>query len=84
MKNENRISLQYTLYCTNGKYKPVSCIIEIDNPKTYNENPGLYKRKAIEKICLKRYWTAADLQRYGYTKIKCRRYEKDIDKKDRK
>lgn len=80
MKNENRISLQYTLYCTNGKYKPVSCIIEIENPKMYNENPEFYKKKAIEKICLKRYWTGADLKRYGYTKIKCRRYEKGIDK----
>ena len=83
MKNENRISLQYTLYCTTG-YKPVSCIIEIENAKAFNNDPDFYKRKAIEKICLKRYWSAADLQRYGYTKIKCRIYEKDIDKKEKK
>ena len=77
MKNENRIPIQYTLYCTNGKYKPVSCIIEIENVKHFNDNPEIYKQKAIEKICLKRYWSAADLARYGYTKLKCRVYKKN-------
>lgn len=69
------ITLQYTLFCTTGKYKPVSCLIEIQNVKDFNLHPEVYKRKAIEKMCLKRYWTAADLKRYGYTQIKCRRYE---------
>lgn len=79
MKNENRIPIQYTLFCTTGKYKPVSCIVEIENVKHFNEDPDFYKRKAIEKICLKRYWKTADLTRYGYTKIKCRIYRKSED-----
>ena len=77
MKNENRIPIQYTLYCTTGKYKPVSCIIEIENVKHFKEDPDFYKRKAIQKICAKRYWSKRDLALYGYTKVKCRIYQKD-------
>lgn len=77
MRNENRIPIQYTLYCESGKYKPVSCVIEIEDIKHFNENPGFYQQKAIQKICLKRYWSKRDLMFYGYTKIKCRIYPKD-------
>lgn len=76
----NKVTLQYTLFCTTGKYKPVSCLIEIEDIKHFNENQGLYKTKAIQKICHKRYWTSADLKKYGYTQLKCRRYEKPLDK----
>lgn len=73
----NNITLQYTLFCTTGQYKPVSCLIEITDVKYFNEHQEEFKKRAIEKICLKRYWNTADLKRYGYTKIKCRRYEKN-------
>ena len=72
----SKVTLQYTLFCTTGKYKPVSCLIDIDDVKHFNENQNLYKTKAIQKICNKRYWTSADLKRYGYTQLKCRKYEK--------
>lgn len=75
-----KITLQYTLFCTTGQYKPVSCLIDIDDINYFNTHQKEYKQKAIEKICIKRYWTGADLKRYGYTQIKCRRYEKGLDK----
>lgn len=73
------ITLQYTLFCITNKYKPVSCLIEVEVDK-YNTDPLYYKTLAIQKICNKRYWTKHDLLKYGYTKIKCRRYEKVLDK----
>ena len=76
MKN-SPIILQYTLFSTTGKYKPVSCLVEIESVKHFNENPDLYKQKAIEKICLKRYWGKTELIKYGYSKIKCRIYQKE-------
>lgn len=74
------ITLQYTLFCTTGQYKPVSCLIKVDDVAYFNIHQEEYKKKAIEKICLKRYWTTKDLKKYGYTQIKCRRYEKGLDK----
>ena len=76
----SKVTLQYTLFCTTGKYRPVSCLIEVDDVAHFNTHPGEYKKKAIEKICIKRYWTGADLKKYGYTQLKCRRYEKGLDK----
>ena len=79
MTSMSKVTLQYTLFCTTGQYKPVSCLIGVDDIKHFNNNQAEYKKKAIEKICIKRYWTTKDLQRYGYTKIKVRRYEKGLD-----
>ena len=70
----SKVTLQYTLFCTTGKYKPISCLIDVDDVKHFNEHPMEYQKKAIAKICHKRYWNTQDLKAYGYTKIKCRRY----------
>lgn len=78
--NNNSITLQFTLYCTTGQYKPVSCLLTLDSVQSYNQNPSEFQKRAIEKICMKRYWSRADLCKYGYTKIKCRIYEKNLDK----
>lgn len=74
------ITLQYTLFCPTGEYKPVSCLLVITDVEHFNKNKDLYKQKAITKICQKRYWTARDLKRYNYSQIKCRIYPKGIDK----
>lgn len=70
---------QVTLVTITGKYKPVSALIR--------RKPGMDKKaiqvEGIKKICQKRYWTNADLKRYGYTLCKIRLYDKEsIDKEN--
>lgn len=67
---------QVTLFCASGSYKPVSCIITKENEgltlATKEEYIKDIKTKGIQKICHKRYWSAADLKKYGYSIIKVR------------
>ena len=64
---------QVTLICKNGKYRPVSTIV------TMEENSD--KREVIKtgqkKIMAQRYWTVADLIKCGYTQCKVREYDKE-------
>lgn len=69
--------VQITLINPEGKYKPISTIIEVPTLKEFNENKKTYQQKAIEKICAKRYWGTAELKKYGFTKVKCREYDKE-------
>ena len=71
----NQVVLQYTLFCTTGQYRPVSCLITVKDIKHFNAHQREYQKRAIEKICAKRYWTVEDLKKGHYTKIKCRRVE---------
>jgi hypothetical protein len=69
---------QVTLMCDNGKYKPVSTIVEMDT-----KDVSTIKTKGIQKICAQRYWTKLNLKQYGYTKVKIRAYDKEkIDKEN--
>lgn len=69
---------QITLLCDNGKYKPVSCIIKSEEVDLTDKRvKKSLVQKGTQKICNKRYWTAADLKRYGYTRAKVREYDKD-------
>ncbi len=75
------IILQYTLFSTTGKYKPVSTLVNVESVKYYNENKREVKQKAVTKICVKRCWTKEDLIKYGYTVSKIRLYTKEGEKK---
>lgn len=68
---------QVTLMCNNGKYRPVSCIITCEELDLSNkeEKKGLVQ-KGVQKICVKRYWSNADLKKYGYTGAKVREYDR--------
>lgn len=68
------ITMQYTLFCVTGHYRPVSCLITIEDIKDYNSNPNKYRNRAINKIMAQRYWTKADLVDFGYTQMKHRIY----------
>jgi hypothetical protein len=69
---------QVTLMCDNGKYKPVSTIVEMDT----QDVPAI-KTRGIQRICAQRYWTKLDLKNYGYTQVKIRIYDKEkIDKEN--
>ena len=64
---------QVTLICENGKYKPVSTIVTMEE----TTDRRAIMREGQKKIMIKRYWSMADLTRYGYTKGKIRKYDKE-------
>lgn len=67
---------QVTLFCADGRYKPVSALVQLDVEQLIDTThlKTQLKREGIQKICAKRYWTQKDLFNYGYTKIKFRKY----------
>ena len=64
---------QVTLICENGKYKPVSTIVTMEE----TTDRKAIMREGQKKIMIKRYWSMADLTRYVYTKGKIREYDKE-------
>ena len=73
---------QITMYNTTNQYKPISTIVTTDKEIDLmnKEERMVVVNKGIVRICQKKYWTKADVQKYGYTKTKVRKYEKDVDK----
>lgn len=69
---------QVTLLAQNGKYKPVSTIVTME--ETADKKAIL--AEGTKKICLKRYWSKADLIRYTYTRGKVREYDKEKIEKE--
>lgn len=68
---------QVTLFCNNGKYKPVSCIVKSEKIDLKNkEDKKAIFNKGVQKIMIKRYWRTTDLKRYGYTSGKVREYDR--------
>lgn len=73
---------QVTLMANNSKYKPVSCIVSIEQELGYDMTKSKARKKeiidkGIIKIAQKRYWTNKDLVKYGYTKVRVRLYDKE-------
>lgn len=72
---------QVTLMCDTKEYKPVSCIVTLDESESkklgVHEFTKKVRQKGIAKICQKRYWTGADLKKFGYTTVKVRVYDKE-------
>lgn len=71
------MKLQVTLFATNGKYRPISTIINVENMEDYNKNKKKYQEKAILNICHNRKTTWKELVKNSYTKIKVREYDKN-------
>lgn len=67
------VQYQVTLLCTNGKYRPVSTLLNGEE----NADLKAVSTRGIRKICASRGWTSADLKRYGYLKSKIRVYDKE-------
>ena len=72
--NKQTITIQFTLFDVNGKYKPISTLLEVESIEWYKEHEKECKLKAIEKICLKRNLTGKELLKLGYKRIKVRNY----------
>lgn len=80
---------QVTLICKTGAYKPVSCIIEVEQKQDIDFTKDTIMKKEIikrgvNKICASRYWTAKDLQKYGYISAKIRVYDRLAIEKQKK
>ena len=73
-KDNKNIIIQVTLFDVNGKYKPISTLIEVENIDYYKEHSKEVKTKAIQKICNQRLLSGKELVKLGYTKIKVRNY----------
>ena len=71
------VQFQITLFDKQGRYKPVSTIIDVESIAYFNTHKAEIKKKAVNKICQKRYWTARELKEYGYTTCKIRLYDKE-------
>ena len=69
---------QVTLFCENGKYKPVSTIVRAEDVclmDTAAKNKII--SLGIKKICVKRLWKTRDLRNFGYSKAVVRVYDKE-------
>ena len=78
---------QVTLISEGGKYRPVSCIVYMEQAEDVDLTADKAMKSAIVKqgvikIAQKRLWTSADLKKYGYTKSKCRLYDKEKIEKE--
>jgi len=72
---------QVTLYCSGGKYKPVSAIVNYQqiNPNISAlvdpESKAEIRARGIQKICAVRYWDKRDIKKYGYDRVNMRAYD---------
>lgn len=78
------MKLQITLFATNGKYKPISTIIEVESIEDYKKNKNKYQTKAIANICHNRKTDWNTLKRQTYTTVKVREYNLDKIAKQQK
>ena len=72
------MKLQVTFFHNEGKYKPVSTIIEVESIEQYEQHKAQEQKRALMNIAHYRHTTPQDLIKEGYTKVKTREY--DIDK----
>ena len=72
------MKLQVTFFHNEGKYKPISTILEIENMQEYNDNKAEIQKKALLTIGHYRHQTPQEIIKNGYTKVKVREY--DIEK----
>lgn len=77
---------QVTILCKTGEYKPISCIIEVEQEEGIDLTKSKIMKKEIidrgvKKICALKFWTARDLKNYGYLSAKARLYDRlEIEK----
>ena len=75
------IELQVTLYSDKGR-RPLSTLVKVESMHDYNLNKTKIQMQAVQAICAKRYMTASDLRKYGYTGIKVRVYDREKIKQE--
>ena len=76
IKREDKkfVTLQFTLFDINGRYKPISTLVKVESIKWFKEHQEEIKTKAIQQICNQRRLSGKELAKLGYTKLKVRNY----------
>lgn len=69
-------TIQYTMYSTTGKYRPISTLIQVPSMEDYEANKSEWNKRAIKRILAKRYVGPAWLKENGYTTYRVREYDK--------
>lgn len=70
------MQVQITLVSESG-YRPLSTLIEVESWEAYQQNKQAYQQRAVTSILAKRHMTLRDANKYGYTTIKARVYDKE-------
>ena len=78
------MKLQYTLFCTNGKYRPISTVIEVKSMADYRKHKIDYNKKAILNILHNKKMTFYNLKQYQYNNYKIREYKTEEEKEKEK
>lgn len=73
-EDKNFITLQFTLFDINGRYKPISTLVKVESIKWFKEHQEEVKTKAIQQICNQRRLSGKELAKLGYTRLKVRNY----------
>lgn len=73
-EDKNFVTLQFTLFDINGKYKPISTLVKVESIKWFKEHQEEIKTKAIQQICNQRRLSGKELAKLGYTRLKVRNY----------
>lgn len=69
---------QVTLFDKQGRYRPISTIVEMKDEYDLKNRESKKKIAAagVTRICIKKNWSRIELNKSGYTVCKVRRYEK--------
>lgn len=68
------MKLQVTVFHNEGKYKPMSTLLEVDSMQEYENNKAEMQKRALLNIGHYRHLTPQEIIKNGYTKIKVREY----------
>lgn len=83
-EKDNFVTLQFTLFDTTGKYRPISTLVKVESIKWFREHEQETKIKAIQQICNQRRLSGKELAKLGYTKLKVRNYDLFLKSKNRR
>lgn len=71
------IKLQFTVFCTSGKYRPISTLVDVESVEYYKIHAKEVQKRALQKICAQRYVGGSWLKENDYTSMKVRIYDKE-------
>lgn len=83
-KDNNFVTLQFTLFDINGKYKPISTLVKVESVRWFREHEQEVKTKAIQQICNQRRLSGKELAKLGYTRLKVRNYDLFLRSKNKR
>lgn len=70
------VTIQITLISEEGR-RPLSALIECESWQEYQANKTRYRDNAIMRMLAARHMTLHDAQKYGYTTVKARVYDRE-------